>query len=209
MHGVQPSPNITPSSGAPARPAFGRADGRTIRPANQNRSKTPANSSPSRMVTPPRICVTRRACPVSRWPSPPRSAPYVTATTENPRTNSAVPATTRLFAGTGTAGATGRAATASPEAPDPAPAPDPPGPGAPPAGAGPGLPVPAPAIPVTNERYPGTSGRQQGDRNVTAPAAAATGSARSSGPEVTSWPTPLTRAPSPGRQGRSGAGGQS
>ena len=32
-------------------------------------------------------------------------------------------------------------------------------------------------------RYPGTSGRQHGDRNVTAPAAAATGMASSSGPD--------------------------
>ncbi len=34
-------------------------------------------------------------------------------------------------------------------------------------------------------RYPGTSGRQQGDRKVTAPAAAATGMASSSGPDET------------------------
>ena len=34
-------------------------------------------------------------------------------------------------------------------------------------------------------RYPGTSGRQHGDRNVTAPAAAATGMASSSGPDET------------------------
>ena len=34
-------------------------------------------------------------------------------------------------------------------------------------------------------RYPGTSGRQHGDRKVTAPAAAATGMASSSGPERT------------------------
>src|SRR5579863_1252120 len=130
----------------------------------------------------------------------------MTKTTENPRTNSAVPATTRLFAGAGTAGATGRAATASPEPPDPSPASGPSGSVSPAAEAGRGPPVPA--MPVTNERYPGTSGRQQGDRKVTAPAAAATGSARSSGPEVTSWPTPLTRAPVPGRQGCA-AGGQS
>ena len=46
-------------------------------------------------------------------------------------------------------------------------------------------------MPVTNDRYPGTSGRQHGERKVTAPAAAATGSARISGPEVTSWAAPL------------------
>ena len=43
----------------------------------------------------------------------------------------------------------------------------------------------APDIPVMYARYPGTSGRQHGDRNVTAPAAAATGMASSSGPEWT------------------------
>ena len=46
-------------------------------------------------------------------------------------------------------------------------------------------------MPVTNDRYPGTSGRQHGERKVTAPAAAATGSARISGPEATSWAAPL------------------
>ena len=66
MQGVQPSPNITPSSGAPARPALGRADGRTIRPAKENRSKTPANRRPSAMVRAPRTWVSSRACPVSR-----------------------------------------------------------------------------------------------------------------------------------------------
>jgi hypothetical protein len=41
-------------------------------------------------------------------------------------------------------------------------------------------------MPVTKEMKPGTSGRQQGDKNVTAPAAAATGRARNSEPVVTS-----------------------
>ena len=54
MHGVQPKPNITPSSGAPASPARGRADGRKIRPAKLKRSNTPANISPSRIVITPR-----------------------------------------------------------------------------------------------------------------------------------------------------------
>jgi hypothetical protein len=51
-----------------------------------------------------------------------------------------------------------------------------------------GAALPAPAIPVTNDRKPGTSGRQHGDRNVTAPAAAAIGIASSNGPELTSCP---------------------
>src|SRR5580693_8476071 len=115
MQGVQPSPNITPSSGAPARPAFGRAAGRTMRPANENRSKAPANSSPSTIVSPPRTRVSSRACPVSRWPSPPRAAPYATKTMENPSTNSAVPATTRPRGGGDTVVASGGAATATPD----------------------------------------------------------------------------------------------
>ena len=60
MHGVQPRPNITPSSGAPASPARGRTEGRSIRPAMENRSKTPANSSPSRIVTPPSTWISPR-----------------------------------------------------------------------------------------------------------------------------------------------------
>ena len=59
------------------------------------------------------------------------------------------------------------------------------------AAAGAGEELDAPAMPVTKERYPGTNGRQHGERKVTAPAAAATGSARISGPEVTSWAAPL------------------
>jgi hypothetical protein len=43
-------------------------------------------------------------------------------------------------------------------------------------------------MPVMYDRYPGTSGSTQGDRNVTAPAAAATGIASSSGPEETRLP---------------------
>src|SRR6266581_578317 len=38
MQGVQPRPNITPSSGAPARPAFGRAAGRNRGRGGQRRS---------------------------------------------------------------------------------------------------------------------------------------------------------------------------
>src|ERR1700748_767993 len=118
--GAQQSPNITPSSGAPARPAFGRAEGRTMRPANENRSNAPANSNPSRMVSPPRTWVSNRACPVSKCPSPPRAAPYAMNTTEKPRTNSAVPATTRPRGGTAAVAGSGRAATATPDtgAPD-------------------------------------------------------------------------------------------
>ena len=57
-HGVQLSANSTPSSGAPASPARGRTDGRMIRPVTGSRSNTPANSRPSRIVTPPSTWVT-------------------------------------------------------------------------------------------------------------------------------------------------------
>ena len=57
----------------------------------------------------------------------------------------------------------------------------------------------APDMPVMYARYPGTSGRQHGDRNVTAPAAAATGMASSSGPDPTRlaalMPAPARSAP--------------
>ena len=49
-------------------------------------------------------------------------------------------------------------------------------------------------------RYPGTSGRQQGERKVTAPAAAATGMASSSGPDETRL---VTLMPAPARSARS------
>src|SRR5690349_9961093 len=157
MQGVQPRPNITPSSGAPARPAFGRAEGRAMRPANENRSNAPANSSPSRMVSPPSTWVSTRACPVSKCPSPPRAAPYAMNTTEKPSTNSAVPATTRPRGETAAVAASGGAATATPDAgvpdagdpgvPD-AGVPDADAAGTEPGAAGDAGP-PAPAMPVT------------------------------------------------------------
>jgi len=52
-------------------------------------------------------------------------------------------------------------------------------------------------IPVMYARYPGTSGRQHGERNVTAPAAAATGMASSSGPDDTRLMTLIRRVPFP------------
>src|ERR1700749_4229600 len=151
MQGAQPRPNITPSSGAPARPAFGRAEGRAMRPANENRSNAPANSSPSRMVSPPRTWVSTRACPVSRCPSPPRAAPYAMNTTEKPSTNSAVPATPRPRGETAAVAASGGAATATRDAGVPdadAPAADAGAAGTEPGAAGDAGPS-APAMPVT------------------------------------------------------------
>jgi hypothetical protein len=43
----------------------------------------------------------------------------------------------------------------------------------------------APVRPVTNDRYPGTSGRTHGLRKETAPAAKAIGAARIRDPEIT------------------------
>src|SRR6266568_3833170 len=95
MQGVHPMPNSTPSSGAPARPAFGMTDGLMTRPANMNRSNAPKNSRPSRTVTPPRTWVIPAECDRNSSPIPPTVKPMNENTRENPRTNSAVPATIR------------------------------------------------------------------------------------------------------------------
>src|SRR3984957_13833229 len=176
MHGVQPIPNSTPSSGAPASPALGIADGLNIRPASMNRSNAPKNSSPSRIVTPPSTRVSVESCALNSWPSPPTASPARENTTEKPTTNSAVPAIVRPVcrsAGT-VARALARVVTppALPSAASCAAT-----------GSGPAVPAPAvagsgaavasaPDMPVMYARYPGTSGRQHGGRNVTAPALA-------------------------------------
>src|SRR5215472_10077243 len=95
MQGVQPSPNSTPSSGAPAIPARGRTDGLMIRPANENRSSRPANSRPRTIVSAPSTSVTARWWVRSAVPKLPNATPYEVYSAENPSTNSAVPATTR------------------------------------------------------------------------------------------------------------------
>ena len=101
MHGVQLSANSTPSSGAPARPARGRSDGRMIRPVTGSRSKTPANSSPSTIVTAPSTWVSPAECRCSSSPRLPKASPSVANTTENPSTNSAVPSSVRPRGGHG------------------------------------------------------------------------------------------------------------
>ena len=196
MQGVQPTPNMTPSSGAPSRPARGVNEGLKIRPANVNRSNAPKNSRPSRIVTPPSTRVMPSTCVCSNWPTPPTARPIRQNTAEKPRTKSAVPATARPRGGEAGVAAEVRARVVTP--------PDAPvATAAPPASAvrsasatATVAPVSAsaPDIPVMYARYPGTSGRQQGDRNVTAPAAAATGMASSSGPDETRLPT-LMAAP--------------
>src|SRR5258708_8192765 len=173
MQGVQPSPNNTPSSGAPASPARGRSEGRTIRPANVNRSSTPENSRPSAMVSAPSTCVRPCWCSLSAVPRLPNATPYVVNRAENPSTNSAVPATTLLRRGR--AGTSADGAPALTEVP---------------AGW-----APAPDMPVTYDRSPATSGRHHGHRKVTAPAAAATGTPRRSGPELTRLPTLMAGLP--------------
>src|SRR5260370_9391597 len=101
MQGLQPSPNSTPSSGAPARPARGRTEGLTIRPARANRSRTPANSRPSAIVSAPSTSVRPWWCDFSAVPALPNASPYEVYRAENPSTNSAVPAITRLRGGAG------------------------------------------------------------------------------------------------------------
>src|ERR1700722_8972397 len=183
MHGVQPMPNSTPSSGAPASPALGIADGLNIRPANMNRSNAPKNSSPSRIVTPPSTRVSVESCALNSCPSPPTASPARENTAEKPTTNSAARARARV------ATPPPEAASASPSAAT---------------GFAPAFAVPvsasaasgaavasAPDMPVMYARYPGTSGRQHGERKVTAPAAAATGMASSSGPDDTRLTTDM------------------
>src|ERR1700722_16845935 len=198
MHGVQPMPNSTPSSGAPASPALGIADGLNIRPANMNRSNAPKNSSPSRIVTPPSTRVSVESCALNSCPSPPTASPARENTAEKPTTNSAVPATVRPVRRPAGAAARARARVVPPP-PEAAPA-------SPSAATGfaPAFAVPvsasaasgaavasAPDMPVMYARYPGTSGRQHGERKVTAPAAAATGMASSSGPDDTRLTTDM------------------
>ncbi len=95
MQGDQPTPNMTPSSGAPASPTRGVKDGLKIRPANMNRSNAPKNSSPSRIVTPPSTRVIPSMCACSSAPTPPAARPIRQYTAEKPRTNSIAPATAR------------------------------------------------------------------------------------------------------------------
>ena len=95
MQGVQLTANSTPSSGAPISPARGRIAGRTIRPVIGKRSNTPANISPSTIVTPPSTWVTPAWCRTSTSPRPPKARPSVANTSEKPRTNSAVPSRVR------------------------------------------------------------------------------------------------------------------
>src|SRR6185437_606057 len=176
MHGVQPMPN----SGAPASPARGVTDGLKIRPANMNLSNAPKNSSPSTTVTPPRIRVSSESCADSSSPRPPTASPVRANTAENPATNSAVPATVRpvRLAVDGVAAFVLAWVVTLPAALVNSPL-------AAVAGAVSVTVASAPDMPVMYARYPGTSGRQHGERNVTAPAAAATGIASSSGPDDT------------------------
>src|SRR5216683_1680522 len=117
IHGLQPSPNSTPSSGALAIPARGRKDGFTIRPANANRSSAPANNRPSAIVSAPSTTVRPCWCDLSAVPTLPNASPYDVYRAENPSTNSAVPATTRLRGGGASAPAS---ATPAPPGGEPA-----------------------------------------------------------------------------------------
>src|SRR5580692_3687204 len=206
MHGVQPMPNRTPSSGAPASPAFGMKDGLNTRPANMNRSNAPKNSSPSTIVTAPSTRVSSESCALNSWPRPPTARPVRAKTAEKPATNSAVPATVRPVcrAAGAVAFALARVVT-PPSAPATLAAPASVLPATPSAAGSVVAVASAPDMPVMYARYPGTSGRQHGERNVTAPAAAATGMASSSGPDDTRLTTDMP--PSMADAGRRGGHG--
>src|SRR5580700_251900 len=129
------------------------------------------NIRPSRMITAPRIFDRPAEWAVSAAPTLLTAIPSGPNSTENPMTNSSVPSMT-LARGW----AFGRAGTAVIVTPAPAPPPVPAmavlGTSAAPAISAVAVAAVAvsvalaavPDIPVTYERYPGTSGRQHGDR---------------------------------------------
>ena len=131
------------------------------------------------------------SCALNSWPRPPTARPVRANTAEKPATNSAVPATVRPVCRAAGAAAFALARVVTP----------PSAPATLAASASPPSPVrsagtavaSAPDMPVMYARYPGTSGRQHGERNVTAPAAAATGMASSSGPDDTRLTTLIAR----------------
>src|SRR6478672_3045888 len=150
-----------PSSGAPARPAAGRAESRLVRCSSGSRPRKP---SPTRIVTTPKTRLSASACSSSSRPRPPKAAPNATKTAVKPRTNSSAPVTMRVRGETWVR----TAVTVVPDADASA------------AGA------PVPTSPETYARYPGTSGSTQGEAKLISPTSAATPAATSSGPSVTS-----------------------
>ncbi len=88
MHGVQPSPNTIPSSGAPASPAAAQLVDAEV--ALQPRDD-PDEGQPEHDRDDAEHRVITSALPSSTAPSPPNSAPPSTNTRANPSTNSSDP----------------------------------------------------------------------------------------------------------------------
>src|SRR5215467_13970312 len=138
-HGVQLRPNSAPSIGAPASPARGRIEGLRIRPVTGKRSSTPANSSPSRIVSTPKTWVRPTLWRGRTEPSPPNATPGQANTAVKPSTNSIVPRTARRCAGRpGPDGSPGATVVTVPDAVRSAPGGPPSEAGAPPGTGSPG-----------------------------------------------------------------------
>ena len=93
MHGAQPSPKVIPSTGAPHRPAGGRA---WILRSRWNQGIPPMKTTPMRITSRPSTTVIH-VCPRSQGAAPTcaRSTDISTNTKEKPSTNSPVPASIR------------------------------------------------------------------------------------------------------------------
>lgn len=72
MHGVHPSPNTMPSTGAPISPVAGRQDGLMVRWRKEN---CPMKTSPITITNAPRIRTTTSCQRTSQKPRAPKAAP--------------------------------------------------------------------------------------------------------------------------------------
>ena len=124
------------------------------------------NARPRPITMTPRMRVIGCWYRMSTSPKAPKSNPYATNTALNPRTNSSDPSRTLLLVFVGAA-TVATADVGDAGGADTSPASS------------------APVNPVTNDRYPGTSGRTHGLKNETAPAAKAIGAAKISEPDIT------------------------
>ena len=93
MHGVHPSANSTPSSGAAASPTAGTLCRRTSR---WKYGTTPRKTRPSTTVMTPSTTLRVSVCSKSHCPIDPKNSTSTMKTNVKPSTNSDVPATMRL-----------------------------------------------------------------------------------------------------------------
>ena len=92
IHGAQPMPIASPSSGAPKSPALPRKAGRIVRCAKPN---APKKTSPSAITIAPMTRVMMSLYSRKNRPTVPPSTKIVTNTTVNPPINSSTPAIRR------------------------------------------------------------------------------------------------------------------